>query len=88
MIKVGDVIKERGDSELLSIITRIDNNGSLIEVHIIAEDGKVCVITYLDEDTMQENIGSKIVSENTNGTDWLSRMVNVFAKGERTLQTI
>ncbi len=88
MIKVGDILKEKEDSERLSIITKIKNDDSLIEVHMIAEDGEVRIITYLDEDTMQESIGSKIVSENQNDTDWLSRIVNVFTKGERTLQSI
>lgn len=88
MIKVGEILKEKEDSERLSIITKIKNDDSLIEVHMIAEDGEVRIITYLDEDTMQESIGSKIVSENQNDTDWLSRIVNVFTKGERTLQSI
>ena len=88
MIKVGDILKEKEDSERLSIITKIKNDDSLIEVHMIAEDGEVRIITYLDEDTMQESIGSKIVSENQNDTDWLSRIVNVFTKGERTFQSM
>lgn len=88
MIKVGDILKEKEDSERLSIITKIKNDDSLIEVHMIAEDGEVRIITYLDEDIMQESIGNKVVSENKNDADWLSRIVNVFTKGERTLQSI
>ena len=44
MIKVGDILKEKEDSERLSIITKIKNDDSLIEVHMIAEDGEVRII--------------------------------------------
>lgn len=87
MLKVGDVIKENDDSEQLSIVTKIDYS-SLIEVHILGEDGAVKVITCFDKDTVSENFDDKVVSRNEQGADWLSRAVAVFTKGERTLQTI